>query len=62
MDVAGVAMAFMTVAVLMRMAGVAMLVVMRTRVHPHHSTHSIAATQLSLELIGQFDTPPPGMD
>jgi hypothetical protein len=55
-----VGMACVVMTVVMRMARVIMAV--RMRAHPHHSTHSTDTLQPSSALIRQFDTPPPGMN
>ena len=67
MHVAGVAMtgvAVVTVIMTMivRMAGVTVIVALGMGVHAHHSTHTRDALQPCYLLIGQFDTPSPGMD
>lgn len=53
-------MAGVVMIVVMRMASV--IVAVRMRAHPHHSTHSMDALQPYSALIRQFDTPPPGMN
>ena len=65
--VAGVTVTSVTVVpvimtMIMRMAGVTVIVAVGMGVHLHHSTHSRGALQPCYLLIGQFDTPPPGMD
>jgi hypothetical protein len=47
---------------IMRTAGMTVIVAVGMGVHLHHSTHSRGALQPCYLLIGQFDTPSPGMD
>ena len=62
MSVACVTMTCVSGAVVVRVARVAAIVVVRMRAHRYHSTHTVDAPQPSRALIGQFDTPPPGMN
>jgi hypothetical protein len=57
-----VASVTVTVAVVMRITGMIVTMFVGMRTHPHHSTHSLDAAQHSPLVIGQFDTPPMGMD
>jgi hypothetical protein len=58
----GVTVVPVIMTMIMRTAGVTMIVAVGMGVHLHHSTHSRGALQPSHLLIGQFDTPPPGMN